>query len=49
MGLGTEWLLIILCGIVILSYGFSILSRHIRIPSVLLLLFAGIGLRILAA
>jgi Kef-type K+ transport system membrane component KefB len=45
MGLETEWLLIILCGTVVLSYGFSILSRYIRVPSVLLLLFAGIGIR----
>lgn len=44
----TEWLLIILCCLVVLSYFFSILSRKIRVPSVLLLLFAGIGLRFLA-
>src|SRR6478736_3270037 len=48
MGLETEWLLIILSGIVVISYGFSILSRYIRVPSVLLLLFAGIGLRVIS-
>ncbi len=46
--LNTEQLLIIICSLVVLSYLFSILSRFIRIPSVLLLLFAGIGLRYLA-
>ena len=44
----TEILLIILCGLVVLSYFFSIASRYIRVPSVLLLLFAGVGLRQLA-
>lgn len=44
----TEWLLIILCCLVVLSYLFSIVSRKVRVPSVLLLLFAGIGLRFLA-
>ena len=48
MGLTTEWLLIILCGIVVLSYFFSVLSKYIRVPSVLLLLFAGMALRGLA-
>ena len=48
MGLSTEWLLIILCGIVVLSYFFSVLSKYIRVPSVLLLLFAGLALRGLA-
>jgi Kef-type K+ transport system membrane component KefB len=46
--LTTEEILIVVCGLVVLSYLFSILSRYIRIPSVLLLLFAGIGLRVLA-
>lgn len=46
--IGTEELLIILCSLVVLSYLFSIVSRYIRIPSVLLLLFAGIGFRALA-
>lgn len=44
----TEVLLIILCSLIIVSYFFSIISQYIRIPSVLLLLFAGIGLRQLA-
>ena len=44
----TEILLIILCGLVVLSYFFSIASRYIRVPSVLLLLFAGVGLRQIA-
>ncbi len=43
--LNTEEILIGLCGLVILSYLFSILSRYIRVPSVLLLLFAGVGFR----
>lgn len=46
--LNTEELLIVICSLVVLSYIFSILSRYIRIPSVLLLLFAGIGFRIVA-
>lgn len=46
--LDTDVLLIIVCGLVVLSYLFSILSRVIRVPSVLLLLFAGVGFRILA-
>lgn len=47
-GLNTEEVLIALCSLVVLSYIFSIASRYIRIPSVLLLLFAGIGFRALA-
>ena len=47
-GLIVEEILIILCAIVVLSYVFSIVSQFIRIPSVLLLLFAGIGIRALA-
>jgi len=47
-GLNTEQVLIALCSLVVLSYIFSILSQYIRIPSVLLLLFAGIGFRALA-
>jgi len=46
--ISTELLLIILCGLVVLSYLFSIISQFIRIPSVLLLLFAGLGFRVLA-
>jgi Kef-type K+ transport system membrane component KefB len=46
--ISTELLLIILCTLVVLSYFFSIASRYIRVPSVLLLLFAGLGLRQIA-
>lgn len=46
--LQAEEILIALCCLVVLSYIFSMLSRYIRIPSVLLLLFAGIGFRALA-
>lgn len=46
--MSIELLLIILCGLVVLSYFFSIISQHIKIPSVLLLLFAGIGFRLIA-
>lgn len=45
--LNAEELLIVICSLIILSYVFSIVSRYIRIPSVLLLLFAGIGFRVL--
>lgn len=45
--LSIEFILIIACCLVVLSYLFSILSRYIRIPSVLLLLFAGIILRMI--
>jgi Kef-type K+ transport system membrane component KefB len=44
--LSAELLLIIVSSIVVLSYLFSILSRYIRIPSVMLLLVAGIGARL---
>ncbi len=43
--LNTEELLIVVCSLVVLSYLFSIISRYIRIPSVLLLLFAGMGFK----
>ncbi len=46
--LNTEEILIALCSLVVLSYLFSIVSRYIRVPSVLLLLFAGVGFRSLA-
>lgn len=46
--LSTDEVLIALCSLVVLSYVFSILSRYIRIPSVLMLLFMGIGFRALA-
>lgn len=38
----------ILCSLVVLSYLFSVISRYIKVPSVLLLLFAGIGFRAIA-
>ncbi len=44
----SEFLLIILCCTVVLSYLFSIGSRYIRVPSVLLLLLAGMGIRLIA-
>ena len=44
----TELLLIILCSLIVLSYLFSIASRFIRVPSVLLLLFAGMFFRFLS-
>lgn len=44
----SELLLILLCCVVVVSYLFSIGSRYIRVPSVLLLLLAGIGIRYLA-
>lgn len=43
-----ELLLIILCSLVVLSYFFTIISRYIKVPSVLLLLFAGIAFRLIA-
>lgn len=48
MKLSLELLLIILCSLIVLSYFFSIISRFIKIPSVLLLLFTGIGFRAIA-
>ena len=44
----TEELLIVTCCLVVLSYLFSIVSKYIKVPSVLLLLFAGIGFRAIA-
>lgn len=41
----VEVLLLILSSVVVVSYLFSILSRYIKIPSVLLLLVSGIALR----
>lgn len=43
--LNTDYLLIVICSVVILSYLFSIASRYIKVPSVLLLLFGGILFR----
>jgi Kef-type K+ transport system membrane component KefB len=47
-GLTVEWMLIIVSGMVVMSYFYSVISKFIRIPSVLLLLFTGVCLRILA-
>jgi Kef-type K+ transport systems, membrane components len=38
----TEQVLMILCGVIVISYLFSIMSRKLRVPSVLLLMFSGI-------
>jgi len=46
--LNTEEILIVLSCLIVLSYLFSIVSSYIRVPSVLLLLFAGIGFRVIA-
>lgn len=46
--ISAEEILISICSLVVLSYIFSIISRVIKVPSVLLLLFAGIGFRMLA-
>jgi len=46
--LSTEWLLITLGGIIVISYLFSIISNYIKVPSVLLLLMAGMALREMA-
>lgn len=45
--MSAEIILIILSSVVILSYLFDLVARQFRIPSVLLLLFSGIGLRYL--
>ena len=44
-GLPTELVLIILAGVIVVSYLFSIISNLVKIPSVLLLLIAGVSLR----
>jgi Kef-type K+ transport system membrane component KefB len=46
--LSIEWILILLGSIVVVSYLFSIISNYIKVPSVLLLLIAGIILREIA-
>jgi len=46
--ISAEHLLLALSIVVIVSYLFSILSKYIRVPSVLLLLGAGIALRLIA-
>lgn len=47
-GLHIEEILILACGVIVVSYLFSMLARLVRVPSVLLLLFAGMGLRVIA-
>lgn len=46
--MGAYTILIFLSGLVILSYLFDVWARRIRIPSVLLLLFLGICLRVVS-
>ena len=46
--LSPELLLIIISAVVVLSYLFSIISKYIRIPSVLLLLGSGIAARVIS-
>ena len=42
----AEELLILFCSLVVLSYLFSIVGKYMRLPSVLLLLFTGMGIRL---
>lgn len=44
--LQTEVILIVICTVVVLSYVFSIASRYVRVPSVLMLMASGILIRI---
>lgn len=46
--LSTEWILIILGSVVVLSYLFSLIAGKLKLPSVLLLLATGIVLRFLS-
>ncbi len=46
--ISVEILLLILGSVVVISYIFSILSRYIKVPAVLLLMAAGIVLRVIA-
>ncbi|MFT3980751.1 MAG: cation:proton antiporter [Ferruginibacter sp.] len=46
--ISVEILLLILSSVVVVSYLFSIISRYIKVPSVLLLLVSGIILRVVA-
>ncbi len=45
--ISVELLLLILSSVVVVSYLFSIVSRYIKVPSVLLLLASGIALRVI--
>ncbi|GIL22238.1 MAG: hypothetical protein BroJett042_07510 [Bacteroidota bacterium] len=46
--MSVEVTLMVLCGLVIFSYLFDLIARQFKIPSVILLLLSGIGLRYLA-
>lgn len=46
--MSVEIILIILSALVIFSYAFDLAAKRFRVPSVILLLFSGIGLRYLA-
>lgn len=48
MGIQSHIIIILLSGIVILSYVFNLISRKTRIPSVLLLIATGIGIKYLS-
>lgn len=43
-----NWIIILLCSLVVLSYLFDLLARRFRVPSVLLLLGAGLALNYVA-
>jgi len=43
-----SWIIVLLCGLVVLSYLFDLLARRFKIPSVLLLLGTGLALNYLA-
>lgn len=47
MAINSTYIIIILCGLVIISYLYNIVSKLLKIPSVLLLIATGIGLRYL--
>src|SRR6478609_3126297 len=48
MHISPELILIIIASVVVVSYLFSIASKYIKIPSVLLLLATGIAVRVIA-
>ncbi len=47
-GIDVYTIIIVLCSLIVVSYFFSLISEKSRIPTVLLLLFLGIGIRELA-
>ncbi len=47
-GIDVYTIIIVLCSLIVVSYFFSLISEKNRIPTVLLLLFLGIGIRELA-